>query len=220
MLDIEQVTPTPSPELLTPDDTIVVLIDYQPQMFFGTGSGERSLIINAATGLAKATRIFDVPAVLTTVAANSFSGPILTELAEALPGQEIIDRTSMNAWEDPRVVDAIKRSGRTKIVLAGLWTEVCIVLPALSALNQGYRLYAAIDACGGTSPEAHQHAVERLIQAGVAPMTWVQVLLELQRDWARTNTYKEVMELVKAHAGAYGQGVRYAQEFLGVHTAG
>jgi len=220
MLDIEQVTSTPSSDLLTPDDSIVVFIDHQPQMFFGIGSGERSLVINAATGLAKATRIFDVPAVLTTVAADSFSGPILTELTEAIPGQEIIDRTTMNAWEDPRVVDAIKRSGRTKIVLAGLWTEVCIVLAALSAINQGYRVYVAIDACGGTSPEAHQHAIERLIQGGAVPMTWLQVLLELQRDWARTSTYKEVMEVVKAHGGAYGQGVRYVQEFLGVHTAG
>jgi nicotinamidase-related amidase len=219
MFDIPQVGPAPSPALLSPNDSIVVFIDHQPQMFFGTGSGDRESIINAAAGLATTARIFDVPAVLTTVAADSFSGPILTELTDALPGVKVIDRTTMNAWEEPRVVEAVKASGRTKLVLAGLWTEVCVVMPALSALSQGYQVYVVTDACGGVSPEAHQYAIERMVQAGVAPMTWMQVLLELQRDWARTNTYKEVMDLLKAHS-AYGQGVRYVQRFLAEDAVG
>jgi nicotinamidase-related amidase len=219
MFEIPQVGPTPSSALLTPDDSIFVFIDHQPQMFFGTGSGGRESIINAAASLATTTRIFDIPAVLTTVAAESFSGPILTELTDALPDLKVIDRTTMNAWEEPQVVEAVKASGRTKLVLAGLWTEVCVVMPALSALQQGYEVYVVTDACGGVTPEAHQHAIERMVQAGVVPMTWMQVLLELQRDWARTNTYSEVMDLLKAHS-AYGQGVRYVQRFLAEDAVG
>ncbi|ADI12287.1 isochorismatase hydrolase [Streptomyces bingchenggensis BCW-1] len=220
MVDINQVSAVPSPDLLTPDNAVVLFVDHQPQMFFGTGSGDRTAIINATVGLAKAAKVFDVPTVLTTVAAESFSGPVLPQLAEVFPDAEIIDRTSMNAWEDPALVEAVKATGRTKVVIAGLWTEVCLVLPVLSMIAQGYEVYVVSDASGGVTPQAHEHAIQRMIQAGAVPVTWVQVLLELQRDWARTETYGPVTEVVKEHAGAYGLGVFYAQSMINPHAAG
>ncbi|MER7583339.1 hydrolase [Kitasatospora sp. NPDC097691] len=220
MVDITQVSATPSPDLLTPDNAVVLFVDHQPQMFFGTGSGDRTAIINATVGLAKAAKAFDVPAVLTTVAAESFSGPLLPQLAAVFPKAEVLDRTSMNAWEDEAVVEAVKATGRGKVVIAGLWTEVCLVLPVLSMIDQGYEVYVVTDASGGVSPQAHEHAIQRMTQAGAVPVTWVQVLLELQRDWARQETYGAVMEIVKEHAGAYGLGVVYAQAVIGEHAAG
>lgn len=213
-------TPTPSDDLLTPDNAVFLFIDHQPQMFFGVGSGDRSSIINATVGLAKAAKVFDVPTVLTTVAADTFSGQLLPPLAEVFPGADIIDRTTMNAWEDGAVVDAIKATGRRKIVLSGLWTEVCLVLPALSAIDQGYQIYVVADASGGVSQGAHEHALQRMQAAGATVVNWVQVLLELQRDWARTETYDAVSDVVKAHGGAYGLGMYYVADMTGEHAAG
>ncbi|MEV6805685.1 hydrolase [Streptomyces sp. NPDC017248] len=220
MVDITGVTPSPSPDLLTPDNCAVLFVDHQPQMFFGAGSGDRTAVINATVGLAKAAKAFDVPVVLSTVAAESFSGPILPQLADVFPGQEVVDRTTMNAWEDAAFVDAVKATGRSKLVIAGLWTEVCVVLPTLSALAQGYEVYVVTDASAGVTPQAHEHAVQRVLQAGAVPVTWVQVLLELQRDWARTETYAATTGVVKEHAGAYGLGIVYAQAVIGAHAAG
>ncbi|MET9292249.1 hydrolase [Streptomyces sp. NPDC003077] len=220
LTDISAVTASPSPDLLTPDNCAVLFIDHQPQMFFGTGSGDRTAIINATVGLAKAAKTFDVPTVLSTVAAESFSGPLLPPLAAVFPGQEIVDRTSMNAWEDVPFVEAVKATGRKKLVIAGLWTEVCVVLPTLSALAQGYEVYVVTDASGGVSPQAHEHAVQRMVQAGAVPVTWLQVLLEFQRDWARTETYGAVTDVVKEHGGAYGLGLVYAHAVIGEHAAG
>ncbi|MER7186685.1 hydrolase [Streptomyces hyaluromycini] len=220
MVDISQVTATPGPDLLTPDNCAVLFVDHQPQMFFGTGSGDRTAIVNATLGLAKAAKAFDVPVVLSTVAAESFSGPIMPQLADVFPGQKIIDRTTMNAWEDAAFVEAVKATGREKLVIAGLWTEVCVVLPALSAIAQGYEVYVVADASGGVTPQAHEHAVQRMVQGGAVPVTWVQVLLELQRDWARTETYEAVTNVVKEHGGAYGLGLVYAQTMIGAHAAG
>ncbi|MFI8106417.1 hydrolase [Streptomyces sp. NPDC086023] len=220
MPDTTQVTATPSSDLLTPDNCAVLFVDHQPQMFFGTGSGDRTAIMNATVGLAKAARVFDVPVVLSTVAAESFSGPIMPQLADVYPEAKIVDRTSMNAWEDEAFVEAVKATGRPKLVIAGLWTEICVALPTLSALAQGYEVYVVTDASGGVSPQAHDHAVQRMVQAGAVPMTWVQVLLELQRDWARGETYVATTDLVKEHAGAYGLGVVYAQTVIGAHAAG
>ncbi|MGW0881860.1 hydrolase [Streptomyces sp. NPDC002671] len=220
MVNIAEVTASPSPDLLTPDNCAVLFVDHQPQMFFGTGSGDRIAIINSTVGLAKAAKVFDVPVVLSTVAAESFSGPIMPQLGDVFPDQKVIDRTTMNAWEDDAFVEAVKATGRKKLVIAGLWTEVCVVLPVLSAIAQGYEVYVVSDASGGVSPQAHEHAVQRMIQAGAVPVTWVQVLLELQRDWARTETYVPVTEVVKEHAGAYGLGVVYAQAMIDPHAAG
>ncbi|MFJ9776566.1 hydrolase [Kitasatospora sp. NPDC101157] len=220
MVDFANVHAAPSPDLLTPDNAMMLFVDHQPQMFFGTGSGDRTAIINATVGLAKAAKIFDVPTVLSTVAAESFSGPILPQLKAVFPGQEVVDRTTMNAWEDEALVEAVKATGRKKIILSGLWTEVCLVLPALSALDQGYEVYVVADASGGVSPLAHEHALQRMTAAGAVPVTWIQVLLELQRDWARTETYVAVTELVKEHGGAYGMGLVYAQSMINPHAAG
>ncbi|MCX5401667.1 hydrolase [Streptomyces sp. NBC_00102] len=220
MVDISEVSATPSDALLTPDNCAVLFVDHQPQMFFGTGSGDRTAIINATVGLAKAAKVFGVPTVLSTVAAESFSGPLMPQLAEVFPEQEIVDRSTMNAWEDVAFVEAVKATGRKKLVIAGLWTEVCVVLPTLSALAQGYEVYVVADASGGVTPQAHEHAVQRMTQAGAVPVTWVQVLLELQRDWARTETYLPVMDVVKEHGGTYGLGVVYAQAVIGAHAAG
>lgn len=213
MADTASGTPAPEPNLLTPDNAVLLLVDHQPQMFFRVGSGDREDIINATVALAKAAKTFRLPTVLTTVAAGTFSGPLLPEVADLFSGQAVIDRTTMNPWEDQRVVDAIRSADRQKIICAGLWTEVCVALPALCARADGYEFFVVADACGGVSPEAHQLAIQRMAMAGVAPTTWLQVLLELQRDWARTDTYDQVMEIVKAHAGAYGQGVIYAKQF-------
>ncbi|MGW0633007.1 hydrolase [Streptomyces sp. NPDC002758] len=220
MFNAANVKAAPSPDLLTPDNSVMLFVDHQPQMFFGTGSGDRTSIINATVGLGKAAKVFNVPTVLTTVAAESFSGPLLPQLADVFPGQEIIDRTTMNAWEDGNVVEAVKATGRRKLIISGLWTEVCLVLPTLSALSQGYEVYVVTDASGGVSPQAHEHAIERMVKAGAVPVTWIQVLLELQRDWARQETYVPVTELVKQHGGAYGLGLVYAQSVLGAHAAG
>ncbi|MFI0713339.1 hydrolase [Streptomyces inhibens] len=218
--DLDNVSAAPSPDLLTPDNAVMLFVDHQPQMFFGTGSSDRTAIINSTVGLAKAAKLFDVPTVITTVAAESFSGPALPQLVDVFPEHKLIDRTSMNAWEDENLVEAIRATGRKKIVISGLWTEVCLVLPVLSAIGQGYEVYVVADASGGVTPQAHEHALERMSRAGAVTVTWVQVLLELQRDWARGETYNGVMEIVQEHAGAYGLGVVYAKHFIGANAAG
>lgn len=204
-------------ELLTPDNCAVALIDHQPQMFFGVASENRELIVNNVVGLAKAAKIFNVPTVLTTVAATTFSGPLITPLQEVFPNQKPIDRTSMNSWEDKNFVAAIEKTKRKKIVMAALWTEICLAFPALCALQAGYEVYAVVDASGGTTKEAHCTAIQRMVQAGVIPVTWLQVACEWQRDWAREETYNAMMDLAKEHAGAYGIGVFYAQSMMGAH---
>jgi len=201
-------------ELLTPDNCTVILIDHQPQMFFGVESANRETIINNAVGLAKAAKIFKVPTILTTVAANSFSGPLIPQIQAVYPDQKPIDRTSMNSWEDKNFVAAVEKTNRKKLVIAALWTEICLAFPAIDAIKAGYEVYAVVDASGATTLEAHNAAIQRMIQAGVIPVTWIQVLCELQRDWARQATYAAVMELAKEHAGAYGLGVFYAQSML------
>ena len=197
-------------ELLNPQNCVVIFIDHQPQMTFGVTSIDRQALTNNVVGLAKAAKVFQVPVILTSVETKSFSGYIWPQLLEVFPGQAPIERTSMNSWEDAALVAAVEQTGRKKLVLAGLWTEVCIVFPALHALAAGYEVYVVEDACGGTSVAAHTAAMQRLIQAGAVPVTWLQVLLEFQRDWARRDTYDAVIGIVKQHAGAYGAGVEYA----------
>lgn len=204
--------------LLEPKNCVLVMIDFQPQMTFATKSIDGQTLINNAEGLAKAAKIFNVPTILTTVAEKSFAGPFFPQIKKVFPGQGLIDRTTMNCWEDKRVVDAIKKTGRKKIVFAGLWTEVCIVLPTIQALEEGYEICVVADACGGTSQVAHDMAMERMIQAGAVPITWLQFLLELQRDWARTETYDAVTTLAREDAGSYGMGIEYAKAMLGEHA--
>jgi nicotinamidase-related amidase len=174
---------------------------------------------NNAALISRAAAGFKVPTILTTVAEKSFSGPMFGEITDAFPGQKLIDRTSMNTWEDASVIKRVNAIGKERLVLAGLWTSVCIVGPTLSALDQGYEVYAIADACGDVSDEAHERAMERMIQAGVQPMTSLQYLLELQRDWARTETYDLTMGVAKEYGGAYGLGVIYAKSMFGSSEA-
>lgn len=201
--------------LLTPADHLLIMIDHQSQMSFATKSIDAIMLRNNAALVSNAARIFDVATILTTVAEKSFSGPIYDEIKREFPGAPIIDRTTMNCWEDENVIAAVNSSGRERIVLAGLWTSVCIVGPALSAIDQGYEVYVIADACGDVSDEAHERAMQRMIQMGVRPMTALQYMLELQRDWARAETYDAVTGTAKIYGGAYGLGIIYAKAILG-----
>ncbi|MBC2860034.1 hydrolase [Stappia sp. 28M-7] len=208
-------TPTPGDLLLSPTDHMLVMIDFQSQMSFATKSIDATLLRNNAALVANAAAGFKVPTILTTVAEKSFSGPMFSEITDAFPGQALLDRTSMNTWEDAAVIDEVNRIGKPRIVLSGLWTSVCIVGPALSALSQGFEVYVIADACGDISDEAHERAMERMVQAGARPMTSLQYILELQRDWARTETYDMTTGIAKRFGGAYGLGIIYAKSMFG-----
>ncbi|BEU77187.1 MULTISPECIES: hydrolase [Enterobacter] len=205
-------------EVLTPANCQIIFIDHQPQMAFGVQSIDRQVLKNNTVALAKAAKVFNIPTIITTVETESFSGNTYPELLDVFPGQDILERTSMNSWDDQKVRDALKANGKKKVVVAGLWTEVCNNSFALCAMQEGdYEIYMVADASGGTSKEAHDYAMQRMIQAGVIPVTWQQVMLEWQRDWARKETYTAVMDIVREHSGAYGMGVDYA--YTMVHKA-
>ncbi|MGF7054575.1 nicotinamidase-related amidase [Bosea sp. OAE752] len=205
-------------EVLTPQNCQIIFIDQQPQMAFGVQSIDRQVLKNNVVGLAKAAKIFGVPTTITTVETTSFSGHTYPELLAVFPQNKILERTSMNSWDDQNVRDALAANGRKKVVVSGLWTEVCNTTFALCAMLEGdYEIYMVADASGGTSVDAHKYAMDRMVQAGVVPVTWQQVLLEWQRDWARRESYDAVMGLVKEHSGAYGMGVDYA--YTMVHGA-
>jgi len=205
-------------EVLTPQNSQIIFIDHQPQMAFGVQSIDRQVLKNNVVGLAKAAKVFGIPVTITTVETESFSGHTYPELLAVFPDRPLLERTSMNSWDDQKVRDALKTNGRKKVIVSGLWTEVCNNTFAFSAMSEGgYEIYMVADASGGTTKEAHDYSMQRMIQAGVVPVTWQQVLLEWQRDWARRDTYDEVMDIVRAHSGAYGMGVDYA--YTMVHKA-
>jgi nicotinamidase-related amidase len=210
-----EATTVPGKLLLTPQDHTVILIDFQPQMAFATKSIDAVALRSNAALVARAAHGFGVATILTTVAATSFSGPMFDEIAATFPDKPMLDRTSMNSWEDAAVVAEVNRLSKWRVVLAGLWTSVCIVGPALSALDQGFEVYVIADACGDISDEAHDRAMERMIQAGVRPMTTLQYLLELQRDWARSETYQLTTGIARQLGGAYGLGIIYAKTMFG-----
>ena len=203
--------------LLTPQNCAVALIDFQPQMIFGVASIERQTLLNNVLVLAKAAKAFGVPVILTAVETKGFSGNTWPALLDLFPEHTPIERTTMNSWEDKNFVAAVKKTGRQNLVIAALWTEACLTYPALQAMTDGYGVFAVEDACGGTTPVAHDAAMRRIERAGAVPVTALQVLLELQRDWARKEHYDEVLAIVKEHSGAYGQGVEYA--YTMVHGA-
>ena len=209
----------PAKSLLTPDNHSLILVDHQPQMAFAVASHDISQLRNNVTGLAKSAKVFNVPTILTTVAEKSFAGPLFSEIQAVFPDQKPIDRTTMNSWEDDRITDKVKSFKKDKVVIAALWTEVCGVGAVLSALEDGYEVYFVTDASGGVSKEAHDMAVLRMIQAGAIPVTWMQYLLELQRDWARTDTYVDVTGIAKEHGGGYGLGIIYASEMFNAKEA-
>ena len=213
-------TPAAGKTLLTPNDHTLVLIDHQSQMAFATHSIDVAMLRNNVALVAKGAAGFGVSTLLTTVAEKSFSGPLFPEIPEAFPNAKVLDRTTMNCWEDTAVIAAVNASGKGRIVLGGLWTSVCVVGPALSALDQGFEVYVIADACGDVTAEAHERAMQRMIQAGVRPMTSVQYLLELQRDWARGATYDLTTGIAKIHGGGYGLGIQYAKSMFGATEGG
>ena len=210
-------SPTPGAGLIDPKNHMLIMIDFQSQMSFATKSIDAVNLRNNAALVSRAAAGFGVPTILTTVAEKTFSGPMYEEITSAFPGQPLIDRTSMNTWEDANVIAKVNEIGKGRIALAGLWTSVCIVGPALSAIEQGFEVYVIADACGDVSDEAHERAMQRMIQAGARPMTALQYLLELQRDWGRTETYAMTTGIAKQFGGAYGLGILYATAMFHAH---
>jgi len=204
-------------DLLDPQTSTLIFIDHQAQMSFGVANFDRQQLKYNTVALAKAGKIFNVPTIYTSVETESFSGYIWPELLAVHPESTPIERTSMNSWEDEAFVQAVKATGRKKLIISALWTEVCLTFPALMAMKEGFEVYVVTDTSGGTSVDAHERSIDRMVQAGAIPVTWQQVLLEYQRDWSRKETYDDVMDLVREHSGAYGMGVDYA--YTMVHNA-
>ena len=189
--------------LLTPENCAVLLIDHQPSQLANVNSHDPTMVINNVTALAKVAKAFDVPTILTTIGAAR-GGDIFKQVQAVFPEQKPIDRSSINSWEDQRVVEAVKKTGRKKLVIAALWSEMCLAQPAIHAMGEGYEVYAITDASGGVSAEAHDMAVRRLVAAGAQPITWLGMAGELQRDWARTERLGAVAQILFDHAGASG----------------
>jgi len=204
-------------KLYTPQDSAIVFIDHQPQMLFGVANSDRATLINNVTLLAKVAKEFRVPAVLTAVETESFSGYIWPQLLDVFPGQQVVERSSMNSWDDPGFRKAIEATGKKNIVMTGLWTEVCVCWPTIEMLGAGYNIYVVEDCCGATSPAAQEAALSRMVQAGAVRLTTIAALLEWQRDWKNKEHYNALMALVKEQGGAYGAGVEYA--YTMVHKA-
>lgn len=204
-------------KLYTPQDSAIVFIDHQPQMLFGVANIERSLLINNVTLLAKVAKEFNVPAVLTAVETESFSGYVWPQLLDVFPGHPVIERTSMNSWDDADFRKAIEATGRKNILMTGLWTEGCVTWPTIEMLGAGYNIYVVEDCCGATSQAAHEAALSRMVQAGAARLTTIAALLEWQRDWKNHDHYDALMTILKQHGGAYGSGIEYA--YTMVHKA-
>lgn len=196
--------------LLTPDNCLVALIDLQPQMLFGVGNFDRQTVIDRNVVLAKAARVFGVPTVTSTVETKGFSGNLWPQVAAIVADEPPIERTTMNAWDDPNFVRAVEATGKKKMLVAGLWTETCVALLVVQAIHDGYEVYVVEDCCGDISDLSHENAMKRVIQAGAVPVTALSVLLEWQRDWAEKDTYEAVTGIVKSHYGAYGMGIEYA----------
>lgn len=199
--------------LLRPEDSILVLIDHQPFQFTNLNSHEPTMIINNVVGLAKGAKVFNVPTILTTVLEER-GGYLIKDLQDVFPEQKPIDRTFINTWEDPNVTDIVKKSGRKQLILAALWTEICLAMPAIQALGEGYDVFIVTDASGGVSAEAHDMAVRRMVQAGAVPITWFSVLAEWQRDWAREETGNALAEILLKHGGATGVAFAWEMQLL------
>ena len=200
-------------KLLTPNNCVFVFIDHQPQMAFGVTNIDRQLLKNNTVAMAKTAKLFNIPTILTAVETESFSGYIWPELMDILQ-QDPIERTSMNSWDDKAFVESVRKTGRKKLVIAALWTEACLVFPTICALDEGFEVIMNVDASGGTSQVAHDAAIRRAEQHGAESITTVQLLLEIQRDWARTKTYEGTTNIVREHMGAYGMGIDYAASMV------
>jgi nicotinamidase-related amidase len=199
--------------LLDPDNHVLLLIDHQPSQFAAVQSHDRTLLLNSTVALAKVAKAFEVPTLLTTIV-EDLGGKVVPQLQAVFPDQQSINRTNMNAWEDPRVVDWVRATGRRKVVIAGLWTDICVAFPVLSALGEGYEVYFVTDASGSTSIEAHEMAVQRMIQAGAVPLVWSTYSGELQRDWARMATVPAIQQIAAEHGGVLGSDIAWEMQLL------
>ncbi len=204
-------------KLYRPDDAAVVFIDFQPQMTFGVANIDRAALINNVALLGKVAKEYRVPTVLTAVETEGFSGYVWPQLLDVFPGQAVIERTSMNSWDDTGFRKAIEATGRKNILMTGLWTEVCVTWPTIEMLGAGYNIYVVEDCCGATSVAAHDAALSRMVQAGATRLTTIAAALEFQRDWKDREHYDALMTILKQHAGAYGSGIEYA--YTMVHKA-
>lgn len=204
-------------KLYTAEDTAVVFIDHQPQMTFGVANIDRAMLINNVVLLARVAKEFNVPTVLTAVETESFSGYLWPQLLDVFPGQPVVERTSMNSWDDAGFRAAIEATGKKNIIMTGLWTEVCVTWPTIEMIGAGYNIYVVDDCCGATSPAAHEAALSRMVQAGATRVTTIPALLEFQRDWKNREHYNKLMDIIKQQGGAYGVGVEYA--YTMVHKA-
>jgi nicotinamidase-related amidase len=201
--------------LLTPDQPAVLLVDPQPGLAFAVQSIDRQALMNNLQALAKIANAFALPLIVSTSATKVYSGPVMTALRNVLPPDTpVVDRRSMNVWEDASAREAVLKTGRKRLVIAGLLTEACVSFPALDALAEGYEVFVVADACGGATTVSHDLALERLRDRGAQPTSWLQLLLELQRDWTRQSTYTAARAIVESHAGGYGIGLAYARDML------
>lgn len=204
--------------LLRPEDSVLVLIDHQPYQLANLNSHDPQMVVNNATGLAKAAKVFDVPTILTSVIAAR-GGLLFPSITEVFPEQKVIDRTTINTWEDKLVVNAVKATGRKQLIIAGLWTEICVAMPAIQALGEGWDVTVVTDASGGTSLEAHQVAIQRMITAGANVMTWLAVAAEWQRDWARAESAEKLTKVIGVHAAGSGIAYFWEQQLLNTPVA-
>src|SRR6266436_2395932 len=199
--------------LLTPENCVLLLIDHQPFQLANVTSHEPTMVINNVTALARTAKVYGIPTILTTVNEER-GGAIFKQIQAVFPDQSTINRTFINSWEDRRGVEAVRKTGRKKIVMAALWTEMCLAMPAIHAMADGYAVYVVTDASGGVSPEAHDMGIRRLVAAGAQPITWLAMAGELQRDWARTQYLGDLGKIFAERAGATGSAIAWETQLL------
>jgi nicotinamidase-related amidase len=200
--------------LLKPDECALLLIDLQAGLAFGVESIDRQVLLNNTVALARTAGVFGVPIVVSTSATKVYSGPLMPAIQTVLPGVAAIERHNMNLWEDETVRAAVVGTGRRRLLISGLLTEACVSFPVLSALKDGYEVFVVADACGGLTETSHDLALRRMAAAGASMTSWLQVLLELQRDWTRKETYAGARAIVESNGGGYGIGLAYSRDMI------
>jgi nicotinamidase-related amidase len=205
---------TGSETLLIPDQCALLIVDFQAGLAFSVESFAIQSLLNNAVALTRTAVAFNVPVIASTSASRVYSGPMIPALQEALPSVTPIERKNMNVWEDDAARRSVIETGRKRLLVAGLLTEACVSFPVLSALKEGFEVFVVADACGGLSPAGHDFALRRMEAAGAQVTSWIQVLLEFQRDWTRHETYESARSIVVANGGGYGIGLAYARQMI------
>ena len=200
--------------LIQPAQCALLLVDHQAGLAFGVGSSDRQVLLNNAVALAKTAIAFGIPVVASTSASKVYSGPLMPAIQAVLPGLKSIERRNMNVWEDEAARTAILNTQRRRLLVSGLLTEACVSFPVLSALSEGFEVFVVADACGGITASSHELALRRMEAAGARMTSWIQVLLELQRDWTRHETYDAARAIVETNGGGYGIGLAYARDMI------